>query len=333
MKDLENIEVVRNYNVIAVEINTIKAQTNKVLLISAIEIGRRLKEAKEIVGHGNWEKWLEIEVSYSNRTASNLMRIHEEYGPGMLDDSNRVLTSDLGYTQAVVMLKLDAESRDNFLVVHDVDEMSIKELDTEIKKVNEIKETKEDLLKQIETLKGTNETLKGDNEALSGNNETLKGSNETLEKELTVKVKDIETKEKEIKGFVKDIKDLDEKVKETPTSDDSAEKLLDFKLEISLKKQRIKELENELRSKPKEIETQQIKYETPEAVLKELVDLKTKLNSSENAMKFKSTFSTLMNQFNDLIGIVDNIKSDEPDKYDKYKGAVNKLLEKLTISD
>jgi chromosome segregation protein len=240
------------------------------------------------------------------------MRIHEEYGPNLLDNPNRKSISDLGYTQAVAMLKLDVESRDNFLIVHDVDEMTIKELDTEIKKVNEIKESKEELLKQIEL---------------------LQGSNKTLENELTVKVKDIESKEKEIKGFVKDIEALDKKVKKTPAKDVSAEKLSDLKTEIKLKKQRITQLENELREKPKEVETKQIMYETPEAVLKELDDLKSKLSSSENAMKFKSTFSMLMNQFNDLIGIVNSIKSDEPDEYEKYKGAVNKLLVKLAINE
>lgn len=312
MNNLENIEMVRDFNVIAVEINTIKAQTNKVLLSSAIEIGKRLKEAKAMVGHGNWEKWLETEVSYSQRTASNLMKIYEEYGIKMLDNPNRQSITDLGYTQAVSMLRLDTESRENFLVVHDIDDMSIRELDTEIKKVNEIKESKEELLKQIEL---------------------LKGSNETLESELSVKVKDIETKENEIKGFVKEIKSLDKKAKTNADDDVSPEELKKLKDEISTKKQKIIQLENELRVKPKEVETQQIKYETPKEVLEELEDLKSKLNSSENAIKFKSTFNILMNQFNDLLGIVDNIKTDEPDEYEKYKGAINKLLIKLTINE
>lgn len=44
--------------VIAVEVNTIKHQTEKVLLNNAIEIGRRLKEAKEMLQHGEWLTWL-----------------------------------------------------------------------------------------------------------------------------------------------------------------------------------------------------------------------------------------------------------------------------------
>ncbi|MBI9015349.1 MAG: DUF3102 domain-containing protein [Clostridiales bacterium] len=252
---MNQITIDRDAGMIAYEINIIKDQANKYLLHSSIEIGRRLQEAKDMVGHGNWSKWLEEEVNYSQRTASNLIKIHDEYGIQLLKNPNSQALADLGYTQAVAMLKLDVESRENFLIVHDIDEMSTRELDTEIKKVNEIKETKEELLKQIEL---------------------LKGSNETLENELTVKVKDIETKEKAIKGFVKEIESLDKKVK--PKADDniSAEELKKLKGEILIKKQKIIQLENELRVKPKEVEVQQIKYEIPEAVTKELDDLKAK---------------------------------------------------------
>lgn len=309
---MSQITIDRDAGMIAYEINIIKDQANKYLLHSSIEIGRRLKEAKEMVGHGNWLKWLEQEVNYSKRTASNLIKIHDEYGVQLLKNPNEQSIADLGYTQAVAMLKLDVESREHFLIVHDVDDMSIKELDTEIKKVNEIKESKEELLKQIEL---------------------LQGSNKTLEKELVVKVKDIKTKEKEIKSFVKEIESLDKMIKTKADDEVSAEELKKLKSEMSIKKQKIIQLENELRVKPKEIEVQQIKYETPKEVLKELDDLKSKLNSSENAIKFKSTFNILMTQFNDLLGIVDIIKTDEPDEYEKYKGAINKLLVKLTINE
>jgi hypothetical protein len=45
----------------------------KILLTNAIEIGRRLKEAKELVPHGEWGKWLEELVSYSQRMADKLI--------------------------------------------------------------------------------------------------------------------------------------------------------------------------------------------------------------------------------------------------------------------
>jgi len=309
---MSQLTINRDAGMIAYEINIIKDQADKFLLQSSIEIGRRLKEAKEMVGHGNWSKWLEDEVNYSQRTASNLVKIHDEYGQALLSGSNSQALADLGYTQAVAMLKLDVESRENFLIVHDVDAMSTRELDQEIKKVNEIKESKEELLKQIDR---------------------LKGSNQSLEKDLAKKVRDIEDKEKAIKDYVDDIKALDKKVKEKPKVSTSDKELKSLKDEIKLKKQEITKLENELKPKPKEIETQQIKIETPKEVEKELEELRKKVNTSEHEMKFKSIFNVLMAQFNELLGIVGEIKMNEPDDYEKYRSAVNKLLEKLIISE
>jgi len=309
---MSQLTINRDAGMIAYEINIIKDQADKFLLQSSIEIGRRLKEAKEMVGHGNWSKWLEDEVNYSQRTASNLVKIHDEYGQVLLSGSNSQALADLGYTQAVAMLKLDVESRENFLIVHDVDAMSTRELDQEIKKVNEIKESKEELLKQIDR---------------------LKGSNQSLEKDLAKKVRDIEDKEKAIKDYVDDIKALDKKVKEKPKVSTSDKELKSLKDEIKLKKQEITKLENELKAKPKEIETQQIKIETPKEVEKELEELRKKVNTSEHEMKFKSIFNVLMAQFNELLGIVGEIKMNEPDDYEKYRSAVNKLLEKLIISE
>ena len=54
----EIMQANRTPEVIAAEINTIKAHTRTILIRSAIEIGERLIEAKEAVDHGEWEGWL-----------------------------------------------------------------------------------------------------------------------------------------------------------------------------------------------------------------------------------------------------------------------------------
>ena len=75
----ENGIVMRDAGVIAREINFIKEQTKRQMLAASMEIGARLCEAKELVGHGEWEKWLCENVDYSQSTANNLMRIYREY--------------------------------------------------------------------------------------------------------------------------------------------------------------------------------------------------------------------------------------------------------------
>jgi hypothetical protein len=44
---------------------------------SVCEIGRRLSEAKKIVGRGRWVPWLEKEFDWTDRTATNFIRVYE----------------------------------------------------------------------------------------------------------------------------------------------------------------------------------------------------------------------------------------------------------------
>jgi hypothetical protein len=45
-----------------------------------LEIGRLLTEAKEIVGHGNFKKWIEEIFDFSYQTANNLMNVYRYCG-------------------------------------------------------------------------------------------------------------------------------------------------------------------------------------------------------------------------------------------------------------
>ena len=46
------------------------------MISDAIEIGRRLKLFKEIVGHGRWLPWLDEQFGWTDRTALNFMRVY-----------------------------------------------------------------------------------------------------------------------------------------------------------------------------------------------------------------------------------------------------------------
>ena len=48
--------------IIAAEINFYKEQTRKITLLNCSEIGRRLREAKRLIPHGEWGNWLEDQV-------------------------------------------------------------------------------------------------------------------------------------------------------------------------------------------------------------------------------------------------------------------------------
>lgn len=146
MTDIINVEStaigVRTADTIATEINTIKRQTQKIMLASSIEIGKRLTKAKDMIDHGAWGKWLQDNVNYSERTAQNLMRVYDQYGDkfGMTEMDSLFASGapnvfeELSYTQALALLSLptDAE-REEFVKENDVASMSTRELQEAIK--------------------------------------------------------------------------------------------------------------------------------------------------------------------------------------------------------
>ena len=143
-KEMANITAEANearLSTLAAEINTIKTQTQKIMMQAAVEIGRRLVEAKGAVGHGAWGAWLERNVDYSERTAQNLIRIFQEYGVGqqrLFGPENPQAFADLTYTQAVALLGIkNPDERAEFVETHDVQNMTSRELADAIKERDE----------------------------------------------------------------------------------------------------------------------------------------------------------------------------------------------------
>ncbi|MBP3409424.1 MAG: DUF3102 domain-containing protein [Clostridia bacterium] len=142
---MDEMKLMRTPEVIAGEINVIKAQAREVYCRSAIEIGRRLTEAKAMVPHGSWLEWLEVNVEYSERTAQELMRMYEEYGK----NTNPQAIADLNYTQAVILLGLDRETRTELLESGNVADMSTRDLREEVRRLNEEIEKRQVTIDQL----------------------------------------------------------------------------------------------------------------------------------------------------------------------------------------
>ncbi|AGA68298.1 Protein of unknown function (DUF3102) [Desulfitobacterium dichloroeliminans LMG P-21439] len=148
----------RTPQVIAFEINSIKDQAGKMLLYSAIEIGRRLTEAKSLVNHGEWLQWLEESVSYSKSTAENLIRLYEEYGSNLPidhpDSANSQALGNLSYTQAVLLLGVPKEEREAFIADNDIVSLSTRELQQAVKERDQALSEKADLQNTLNSNSG-----------------------------------------------------------------------------------------------------------------------------------------------------------------------------------
>lgn len=136
----------RDISTVTTEIRTLHRQAQRMILGYAIEIGRRLTEAKEMLPHGQWGEWLKTEVEFSQSTAQNFMRIFAEYGDSqtsLFGDAKSQTLGNLPYTHALKLLAVPAEEREEFVEAHHVEELSSRELEKLIRERDEALEEAE----------------------------------------------------------------------------------------------------------------------------------------------------------------------------------------------
>lgn len=125
---------VREIGVITAEIKSIQQQANALALLYAVEIGRRLEEAKRVLPHGEWGDWLKNEVDFSQSTANNFMRLYKEYGSAQISifgasiSSNSQSIVNLPYSKALQLLAVPADEREAFAEEVGAEDLSVKEL-------------------------------------------------------------------------------------------------------------------------------------------------------------------------------------------------------------
>lgn len=308
---MDNIQVIRTADMIAAEINAIKDQTRNIVLYNSIEIGRRLVEAKEIVGHGEWSNWLEKTVDYSQRTANNLMKIFKEYGSSQIsllgDNLNSQTYANLSYSQALALLGLPIEDREKFVEENNLEEMSTRELQEAIKE-------KQRLEAKVKKYQEENKNLKSEIGVINSNRK-----DELINREA--EIENLKTHIKELEVKMSESNDMDPVVEEELNLSRS---LLQEKAEeLGAAYREIEQLKKELEEKPIEVNT-----EIPEEVIKELEELRNKVNSTSshniNIVKFKVHFEEVTKGFNELIAVLNEIEDAEIKE--KYKGAVKKLI-------
>ncbi len=342
MNELTTTEnkVVRTPFAIATEINAIKEQTRKIVLINAIEIGRRLVEAKEVVAHGEWENWLQESVDFSTRTAQNLMKLFDEYGTDQTAlFGNNVKTqalADLSYTQAVLLLAVPAEEREEFIEENDVPHMTTRELEQAIKERDEAlkklgnamtiaNEKSEEARQLLEAKQSVESEVRLTDRVLRETQETVKQLQEALQKEKEDAKAEVDRLCKALEGAkatgnTDQITKLEGEVAAADAALKSAEK-------------EIAELKRQLNEKPIEVSAETVVENVPEDVEKELAELREKVKSGAQVnpteVKFRVCFDSLVKGFHELLGTLAEIKESVPEAHDKYKNAVLGLIGKM----
>lgn len=294
---MSDIIEIRPPEVIAAEINSIKRSTAQFVLLQSIEIGRLLCEAKQAVNHGEWGGWLEANFAYSTSTANNLMRIYTEYGEdsqiSFFETNKLELYGNLSRSQAVALLALPSDEREEFVRENDVGSMSVSELEEAIKKVKEESASeiraKEEEIKKLET-----DLKKKDSEASKA-----EAKNKRLEKELE-------------------------------TSRENAEKLERIRQERDKLNLQIAELEKkpaEITDEQRSQLAAEIRAEADKEI-EQLKMMNAKLEAASNpvAQKFSAYFEAFQDAFNKMRKVLEEA---DPQINSKLKGALNMMLGKM----
>lgn len=127
------LEDERRLDVLAGQINMLEGQAKETFRRTAIEIGKRLIEARGLVQEGRWELWLREHVDYSVRKAQQLMQVAENYAGRALPEAY----DRLSFTQIYDLLAAPAEERDSLAQAAADEDWSTRDLKRQIDEANE----------------------------------------------------------------------------------------------------------------------------------------------------------------------------------------------------
>ena len=135
------VDVPRSPETLGSEIRYLSAQAKSMTVWFGVEIGKRLAEAKEMVGHGGWLEFLKTETEFSSSSANRFMQIAREYGNKA---SNFPTLGNLSVSNALRLLAVPEEEREEFAQAVDAEHISSRELDQAIRERDEARKALEE---------------------------------------------------------------------------------------------------------------------------------------------------------------------------------------------
>lgn len=339
---MNEIVTVRTADVIAAEINAIKRGTAQYLLMQSLEIGRLLVEAKGTVAHGEWGKWLEENCAYSTSNANNLMRLYTEYGESeqvsFFEENKLELFGNLNRSQAIALLAVPRSERADFVREHDVQSMSVSELEEAIRKAKA--EGRAEAEAESEGLEeSVRETVRVQVEAeMQKRIREAEESAESARSAVSLAESKLKAKEQELKNRESDVKRLDEN-NETLRQKYETERLAKEERDGQIEKLKadMDDLTGKLEAaeKPAEIspeEREQIAIFARAEADAEINSLKAQLEKAKIAanpvvMRFQAEFERFGESYNKMKKLIEECGDAECAA--KLSGALAKTLERM----
>jgi len=226
----------------------------RTLLKVAYNLGKMLTESKQFIKHGEWDAWVKERLPFGSRAAQQYMKVFKEYDENEINHSD--VFSAMGYTQAVALLAVPAEEREDFAREVNAKDMTIKELQDTIKNMQSQQMFKD---KELENLKAENEKLQKRSNGVIEELENMAKHIDTLE---AMKTQAEENKEEEFAKRLDErlandrqmMKKLESEKKELGEKLTALQKEQDEKIAKVREEEKAKH-EKELAKKGKEVET------------------------------------------------------------------------------
>ena len=339
---MSDIITVRDIDIITTEIKTIEGQVQRFAIYGCIEIGKRLVEAKEMVGHGGWGKYLEEKVSYSQQWATNLMNLYKEYGgaqESLFENfANSQSFGNIDVTKHILLLSVPAEEREAFAAEHDAENASTRELQAAIRArdaAKEVADTAEALAREMaEQLDAAGDKLqeaeilqKASQEQIKGLQADVKAANEKAV-EAAGKVDKLTKQLKDAKAAEKAAKDALAEAKAKPEIPEAMMEEMRQQVAADAAEQATAEIKKQLEAAQiAAAEAEQRRLEAEERI----AAAEKKVQLSNPDMVLVSTYlQEVQTQFNKMLGALKKVAAADPETGAKLKENVKtKLLESL----
>ena len=331
---MSDIIAVRNIETITTEIKTIESQVAKTAIYGCIEIGKRLVEAKEMVGHGNWGKYLEEKVRYSQQWATNLMNLYREYGSTQESLFENFAKSQsfgkIDVTKHILLLGVPAEEREAFATEHDAENASTRELQAAIRERDEANTKVEDLKKK---LADTADQLDIAGDKLLAKDEKIRQLQDQaaeagqMQSAANEKVDKLKAQLAKAKDAEKAAKDALEKAKANPEIPESLMEEMRQQVAADAAAKATEDLHRQLVA-AQEL-AQKAEKERAEAEAKATAAQKAVQLANPDAAVFKMLFKQVQEDFNKLQESLLKVQQNDPATGEKLKNAMRTLLDKL----
>ena len=310
------IEEPRTIETITAEIVMIKKTANQIALHIAIELGRRLTEAKELLPYGEWGGWLEKSVQFSQDTAGRYMRLYAEYGAAQSSlfgaEVESATLRNLSVSKALALLAVPAEEREAFAEEHKVDELSTRQMNELMKSVKEAEDAKE-----------------AAEAALAG--ERLEKEKAAAERDgLAQRVKELESRPVEVAVREPDPAEVQARV--DAAVKEATEKLKaeskDLRRDLKVARDNAKALAMQIEDNKQSVKDAAAASAERDKLKEQIVQLEKKLSMSDAAVTAVNVhYEAVQREFGQLASGLTAIENTEVRQ--KVRGAVLALLDKL----